>query len=161
MTIALLVIALMALGLVLLAIEVIAIPGFGLVGVLGGIAMVASCYIAWAFSGPGFGALSVAGGVVAAGLLFWLLPKTKAGKKMVLKTAHEGGAADPTLEQLLDCEGKVVSDLRPSGTARIDDRLVDVVTDGEYVESSARVRVLRVEGARVIVEEIGGQNDAT
>jgi membrane-bound serine protease (ClpP class) len=34
----------------------------------------------------------------------------------------------------------------------VDGRTVDVVTDGIFVESGTRVRVARVEGARVVVE---------
>jgi len=48
----------------------------------------------------------------------------------------------------------VVSDLRPSGSVEIDGRPVDVVTDGTYAETGTKVRVVRVEGARVVVEPL-------
>ena len=44
--------------------------------------------------------------------------------------------------------------LRPSGNAQFGDFLVDVVTRGEFVERSSPLRVLAVEGARIVVEEL-------
>jgi len=155
MTIALLVIGLMVVGLVLMVIEILVLPGFGLIGVLGGISMLAAAWVAFAYSGAGYGTLSLCAGMLSAGLLFWFLPKTKAGNKMVLKASIDESAPDPSLKGLLEAEGVAMSDLRPSGTAKIDGRPVDVITDGEYVESGTSVRVVRVEGARVVVEPVG------
>jgi membrane-bound serine protease (ClpP class) len=45
----------------------------------------------------------------------------------------------------------VVATLRPAGIARIDGRRVDVVSRGEMIESGSPVRVLSVEGNRVVV----------
>jgi membrane-bound serine protease (ClpP class) len=151
-TIALWVIGLMVIGVILMVIEVLVIPGFGLIGVLGGIAMLAACWIAFSYSGAGYGALSVVAGLLSSGLVFWVLPKTSSGKKMVLNAAIDNSAADPSLRGLLDREGVAMSDLRPSGAVKIDGRPVDVVTEGEYVERGTKVRVVRVEGARVVVE---------
>ncbi|MAE61238.1 MAG: hypothetical protein CMJ49_07760 [Planctomycetaceae bacterium] len=49
--------------------------------------------------------------------------------------------------------GVVSADLRPVGRARFGDALVDVVTQGEQIESGATVRVVEVHGNRVVVEE--------
>ena len=159
MTLVLVVVGLMVLGLMLIAIEILVIPGFGLIGVLGGVAMLAACYLAFAYAGPAHGALSLAGGVVTSAAMFWLLPKTKAGQKMVLRATIERAAPDPTLRALVEHEGVTLSALRPSGAAKIDGRQIDVVSDGEFVDAGTRVRVVRVEGARVIVEPIGALPD--
>lgn len=50
--------------------------------------------------------------------------------------------------------GIAESDLRPSGKVRIDDRLMDVITEGDYVEAGTPVEVLRVEGNRIIVRKL-------
>jgi membrane-bound serine protease (ClpP class) len=47
--------------------------------------------------------------------------------------------------------GVARSILRPAGKAEIDGMLVDVVTDGEFLDAGAPVRVLAVEGSRVVV----------
>jgi len=154
MTMVFLVIALMVAGMALLAVEILVIPGFGLIGVLGIASMIGSAYVAYDQLGDTYALLTIAAGLVAGGVMFWLFPKTAAGKAMVLETAHRGGAARPELKLLEGREGVVVSDLRPSGSVEIDGRPVDVVTEGQYVEVGTKVRVVRVEGARVVVEPL-------
>lgn len=50
--------------------------------------------------------------------------------------------------------GKTINSLRPSGTARIDGRRVDVVSRGEFIEKDKAVVVIAVEGNRVVVREV-------
>lgn len=47
--------------------------------------------------------------------------------------------------------GKAATDLRPAGKARFGDRLVDVVTEGDFLARDSSVRVVLIEGNRVIV----------
>ncbi|MCC6556205.1 MAG: hypothetical protein IT372_24860 [Polyangiaceae bacterium] len=157
MSLTLLVILLMAVGVVLLALEILVIPGFGVVGLLGIAAVLAACVVAWTGLGAAYGLLSLGAGIAAAGLLFWLVPRTRAGKAMVLSETQAGGrAASAGLAELLGREGRALTPLRPAGSVEIGDRTVDVVTDGVYVEAGAEVRVVKVEGARVVVEPRGG-----
>jgi membrane-bound serine protease (ClpP class) len=48
-------------------------------------------------------------------------------------------------------EGTALSDLRPSGIARINGKRVDVVTRGEYLEKNSSLRVHAVTGNQIIV----------
>lgn len=154
MTAVLIVISLMIAGLTLLAIEILVIPGFGVMGVTGILAIIASGYVAVAELPPGFASLTIAGGVAAASVLFWLFPRTRAARAMVLETQTLGSAADPSLGALLGQEGKTLTPLRPAGTADIAGRIVDVVSDGQYIEPDTRIRVILVQGNRVVVEAI-------
>ncbi|MBI4508458.1 MAG: hypothetical protein HY698_02400 [Deltaproteobacteria bacterium] len=149
-----LVILLFVVGVALLAIEILAIPGFGLVGLLGCVGIIGASVIAWGKLGAGYGVVSIAAGIGASGLMLWLFPKTAAGQAMVLKETHRSRAGSPELSGLLGKTGKTLTPLRPSGTCEVDDRTVDVVTDGLYVEAGAVVRVVRVEGVRVVVEPV-------
>ena len=47
--------------------------------------------------------------------------------------------------------GVALSMLRPSGNARFGDNIVDVITRGEFIEPSSPVRVLAIEGSRIVV----------
>ena len=58
---------------------------------------------------------------------------------------------EPRYRALVGKEGQSVTDLRPSGVARIDGSKYSVVTSGEYIERDERIRVLRTEGSRVVV----------
>jgi len=50
--------------------------------------------------------------------------------------------------------GTALTILRPSGTAEINGRRVDVVTEGDWLEVGAPVTVIAVEGLRVVVRAL-------
>lgn len=58
---------------------------------------------------------------------------------------------DEALTDLAGKEGVSLTNLRPSGTARVDGKRIDVVTRGDYIEKGETVEVLKVEGSRVVV----------
>ncbi len=51
-------------------------------------------------------------------------------------------------------EGEAQMDLRPAGLVLIGDRRIDVVTAGELIPKGSRVRVVKVEGNRVVVKAL-------
>lgn len=154
MSLTFLVILLMVVGVVLLALEILVIPGIGLVGLLGCAAILAACAVAWTGLGAGYGVLTLGAGLGAGVLLLWLFPRTSVGRAMVLKETQRGSssAGNARLAELVGREGKALTPLRPAGSVEIGDRTVDVVTDGLYVVAGTPVRVVKVEGARVLVE---------
>jgi membrane-bound serine protease (ClpP class) len=50
--------------------------------------------------------------------------------------------------------GRAESLLRPAGKARFGATLVDVVSQGEYINKGARVEVIERAGNRVVVREV-------
>ena len=100
-------------------------------------------------------------GVVIAGMRF--LPETRLGSRLILQEAIDGGAAidngsegeDSEAEKsLVGREGTASTDLVPSGKGRFGSDLLDVVSDGTFVERGTPLRILRHEGSRIVVEPI-------
>ena len=58
------------------------------------------------------------------------------------------------LTALLGQEGRSITPLRPAGAALIGSKRLDVVTDGKFVASDQRIRVIQVVGNRIIVEAL-------
>ena len=54
----------------------------------------------------------------------------------------------------LGAVGVCVTDLRPAGTITIDGEPVDVVAEGSFVKQGASVKVINVDGSRVMVRQI-------
>jgi membrane-bound serine protease (ClpP class) len=50
--------------------------------------------------------------------------------------------------------GTAVTILRPSGKAQFGDRMVDVISDGPFIEVGRNVQVIEINGNRVVVREI-------
>ena len=61
--------------------------------------------------------------------------------------------AEPELAELNGKIGTTSTKLRPSGKAKIGGQHVDVISNGEFIESGASIRVVSVKGAIVTVEQ--------
>lgn len=158
---------LLGLGLIALAVEVFIIPGFGLAGIAGTVAIVASMVLAMMGGYPTSGdvtqALAVLGAslfITAAVVYAWLrhLPNSGRFSGLLLKGAgnrQAGFTTAPSRPELVGRAGTAVTDLRPSGTASIDEERIDVVTEGEYVARGSRVQVVRSDGYRHVVRAVG------
>ncbi|MDA8441256.1 MAG: hypothetical protein M0Z55_02670 [Peptococcaceae bacterium] len=150
-------IALLAIaGIILLAVEIFVIPGFGVSGILGIIALTAAIIIA---------AKSVVEALLYGGIVliliglavYYALRTNKLQKRLFLKTrqANSDGYVAPRVNDI-DLPGRcgrALTPLRPAGTAEFDGERLDVVTEGGFIAKGAIVKVLRVEGARIIVRE--------
>ena len=56
--------------------------------------------------------------------------------------------------KFLGAVGVCVTDLRPAGTIMIDGEPVDVVSEGGFVKQGSSVKVINVDGSRVMVRPI-------
>jgi membrane-bound serine protease (ClpP class) len=72
-----------------------------------------------------------------------------------LEAATIGGPSLPRAGEIkIGDQGLALTLLRPSGTAQFDGRPVDVVTEGGLIEKGAYVKVIQVEGFRIVVEPV-------
>jgi membrane-bound serine protease (ClpP class) len=162
--------ALLAVGLALLAVEAFLVPGFGVPGVLGLVALGGGAVVALAGAGVIDGeAMGRAGANLAlaglatmmGGALFWRFGRwrrrrlARAVPGLVLR-ADVGGGPRATLA---GAQGVALSDLRPAGFARLGGARVDVVTRGEYVAAGEPVEVVADEGYRRVVRCLGPRSE--
>ncbi len=151
---------LLALGLGLIVAEVF-FPSFGVLSVLATAALVGSIAMAFQESNAlGVRFLLATAVLVPATIVlgFKLFPRSPFGKRMVAGglSFESRPTLDPRDLTLLGREGTVEADCRPAGMARLDGRRVDVVTRGEWIEAGVRVRVIEVQGNRVVVARSEG-----
>ena len=66
----------------------------------------------------------------------------------------EGFRAAPSREIYLGKTGKTLTILRPSGKVRFKDKILDVVTEGGFIDKDTTVKVVKVEGNRIVVSEV-------
>ena len=87
-----------------------------------------------------------------------IFPKTPVGKHFTLAgptfNRKEGRGTEKGLDQLVGKEGQTLTALRPAGIAFIEDKRVDVVTRGEMIDKESAIKVVKVEGNRIVVEMI-------
>lgn len=151
-------------GLVLLFLELFVIPGFGIAGVAGIGALLAGLSLSMIGGGASWEYIIRAVSHVVFSLLLALLasllmlrwlPRLPVGRRLILETGLGTGqmyASAPESDiSWLGKQGITISPLRPAGIAEIQDQRIDVVSDGEFIESEAPIIVTRVDGNRIVV----------
>jgi membrane-bound serine protease (ClpP class) len=145
------IIVVLVIGLLLLFTEVAVVPGFGVAGALGLLALAAGAIAAWTELGPLWGGLAAGFSVVAAGIMLLWLPKSRVGRKMVLEHSQADAISQEDRSGLVGRRGITVTPLRPIGRVRFGSDEVDAMTEGEYIDGNQEVEVMTVEGPRVVV----------
>ncbi|MCA1809276.1 MAG: NfeD family protein [Kiritimatiellia bacterium] len=147
-------ILLLAAGLIMICAEVF-LPG-GILGALGGLALLGAVIVGFVNFGPATGGyialalIIVVGAVVVVWIRFF--PHTRAGQALTLSGSMAGAkSADRRLQELAGQSGRAVTDLRPAGMALIAGRKYDVISEGPLIQRNEPISVLRVKGNRVIV----------
>lgn len=151
-------IILLILGMVLIFAEIF-VPG-GLIGFLGVGAVVGSLYMST--DNVSHMSMSIVIALVVAIITATVLIKTiglEKGflRKIILKdatTTEKGYVSTVTKLELIGMEGTTVTPLRPAGTALIGNERLDVVSEGGYIESQQKVKVVTSEGSRIVVRKI-------
>ena len=160
-------------GLFCLAAEIFVLPGFGVLGLGGGVLLIASLVLAsQSFVLPAndyqirqlqwslLGILGAAVGVSLLGVLLrrWL-PSTPVLRNVLLEPPPADDVIDENrLEELIGLEGTTTTRLAPAGKARIHGRLQEVTSDGPLVEPGMPIRVVEVRGGRVLVKPLLGSS---
>ncbi len=144
-------------GIILLLVE-LAVPGFGFPGIGGMLSIFASIFMASASIQQAVISLTTAIvlSIILTVILFKYAPRSKYFDRLILSTqlkTEEGYVGASNQSSYVGLEGVAITPLRPAGTAEIDGKRVDVVTLGDYIQTGQGIKVLRVEGNRIIVSK--------
>lgn len=162
-------VVLLAVGLGLIAIEVFLIPGFTVTGVAGILLTIIALVLSfqdfgWPSTGEqwrqfawniilvlgslvmaGVGVLIVSRYAVRVPVFSKLVLTTDLGKATVAESVGPGG------EALTGRFAVASTPLHPAGRVELGDQVLDVVTEGEFIERGTFVRIEKVEGPRIVV----------
>lgn len=155
-------------GLVLLGVEVFVIPGFGLFGILGAVAILGGAYMSLLGGLPTVPDFTRAGLVMTTTLLLilvsaWTLVRSLPGRSRLAKSGvfllsrtdrDIGYESAPHRDDLVGREGRAITDLRPSGTGLFGEERVDVVSESEWIAEGTPIRVVSAEGYRHVVRPV-------
>ena len=146
------------LGLALVILEMF-LPGIGAPGIIGGILLFLGVLLTAETLLDAVIIIAVILAVLAAALALVLRSASRGTLSRVLILSdslkkESGYIGTEDLEFFLDREGDVITTLRPAGTADFDGIKLDVVSQGEFISKGARIRVIKVEGRRIVVKEI-------
>ena len=166
-------------GIILLGFELFVLPGFGIAGIAGILAISVALLLSlqdFVIPDPDFpwqkallitNLLKVLGAVFGSFLLalfvlrfiFPRLSKTIDGPYLAATLANARVALTESPSLQIGRTGTALTLLRPSGKAKIDGEVYDVLTQGEFLTKGSEIRVLKIEGTKIIVQELGTENE--
>lgn len=149
------ILSLLGFGLALVIIEIIFVPGTTLVGIIGFVFMVVGVGLSFKYFGGEIGWITLgATAVVSGGVLYYAFT-TNIWGRFSLKSSIDSKVNEGELDGLtLGTEGIATSALRPIGKAELNNKTFEVKTQGEYLDSGKRIRVVKIFENQIIVEPI-------
>ena len=134
------------------------LPTAGVLGAAGLGSIIASIVVVYRRFGSLAGSLYLAAVAVLIPVLialyFKFFPHSPMGRWLMIR---KGPGAEPgPYGELAGREGRTLTVLRPVGLVRIGDRKYSAVSGGEFIERARQVKVLKVEGSRILVRETTG-----
>ena len=110
---------------------------------------------------PGVIKLGITLGLASVAIFFLAkyLPQSSLLHRLVLSTHNPAGPAfSPVHSEFVKvpvgAQGIAHSTLRPSGKAEFNHEVHDVITAGDFVEQGTPIRVVAIEGSRIVVERV-------
>jgi len=172
-------ILLIVLGFVLIALELFVIPGFGLAGISGAVLLLIGLIATFVPGEPGkttpfyipslpatiswmkTAVLTVASSMIASIIGMFMLskylprirvfdaiaPANPTPSEVTVEDPYRGAAR-------IGDVGVAIGPLRPAGKARFGSMLVDVVTQGDYLDNNTQIEVIERRGNRVVVRAV-------
>lgn len=149
------VLSLLALGLLLIVVEVIFIPGTTVVGFFGFGLMLVGAFLGFRYFGNEVGWMIIGASAASSAIVFVWIFRAKPWHQFALKTAIKSKVNEGIHDGLhAGDEGVTTSALRPSGKAELRGRVVEVTTQGGYLESGTRIRIIKISPYQILVETL-------
>lgn len=91
-------------------------------------------------------------------IAFNLFPRSYFGKKLILnmeEKASSGFTVDLSLKEItIGTTGIAVTPCRPSGIGLFNNKKLDVLTVGEYIDKGEKIVITKIEGTKIIVKKL-------
>ena len=165
-------ILLFVIGVILVAIEIFAIPGFGIIGFTGIIAVILGLTLSllansgFDFSNVSYSIIVRAFLTVISSFFISIVGSIYVSKKLfttnlfgqlalsTVQTAGEGYiTANKQMNNLVGREGLTATILRPAGKVEIDNDIFDALAETGYIDKGCDIYVTRYEGSNLIVRK--------
>ena len=136
------------------------VPGFGAPGISGIALLVVGFVLLRPTLAQGLVLFAILAAILCVALSICLYSASKgrlSKSKLVLNdvAVPADSAENNDLNYFIGREGVTHTALRPAGIGEFDGVRLNVVSDGEFIGKDKRIRVLSVEGNRIVVCEIG------
>lgn len=146
-------------GMALMAVEIFT-PGMGAPAIFGSVALVAAIILRADSVETALITLVliIVPLLIAAGVAIHSFSKGALNRSpVVLKERIEASStplSDAEMQSLVGTEGVALTALRPAGNGEFNGKRLDVVTSGGFIPKDSPIRIVAVEGLRIMVERV-------
>ncbi len=143
-------------GILLIVLETL-LPGM-IAGAIGTVLMGTGVYFSYRNYGTETGIwvliVSIIILMIALALWFRFIPKSPFIQKFISDRSIHGDAGEELPSNLVGQTGTAETRLYSCGKIRVGNRILDAITAGEGIEKGAPVKIVHVEGIKIVVQEI-------
>ncbi len=149
------VVLLVGCGIILIILELIFVPGTTILGVLGFLMLLGGVVVSFASFGATTGWIVLVGTAIVGLISVIYSLKSGVWQRFSLKSQIDSRVNEHEKDHLqIGMRGKAVSDLRPVGTAEFEDKLYEVQTNGNYLDSGKAIEIIKLSDNKIIVQPI-------
>jgi membrane-bound serine protease (ClpP class) len=157
-------------GLILIVVEVFVVPGFGIPGAIGIVAVGAAVVLAMLGRFPTFADLGTALTVtliallLTAALAFAFLRHLRWSRRLggiFLRESvgkDSGFVSGDLRPELVGRRGVAATRLRPAGVGVFGEERIDVESEGPWIEMGSPIEIVKAEGYRTVVRQVKGES---
>lgn len=149
------VIGLILVGIFLVVAEIIFIPGIFIAGSIGVGLSIYGVYLSYDYWGDEIGVIVLIASVIANILALVLALRGKSWERFSLKQTHNSRVNEQYDYNLqVGDKGVTTSSLKPIGKALFNDNIIEVRSNGNFVNENIEIKILSLESRKIIVEPI-------
>ena len=149
------VITLSLLGIILILIEIFLIPGITITAVLGGLFSLGGVYYAFDNLGTTGGLIALLLNVLAMGVSFIYLIKSRALDKIALKTdSNSTVVSEKNINIAVGDNGITLSRLNPIGKVKVNNITMEGKSLGDFIDEETEIEVVKVSPTQLLVKQI-------
>ena len=147
------IISLLFIGIILLLIEIFVVPGIGISGILGVIALGGGCYLSFN-CGMHIGMIVTGSVIVLIIVLIVIALRKETWEKLALEAQIDASAGQDASKIAVGDRGVTITRLAPMGSARIEGKTMEVKSYEGFVDPGVDVEVVMIEDNIIYVRPV-------
>lgn len=147
------IITLLFAGLIFLILEILVFPGTSVVGIVGFVLLIIAIWGAYTYHGTIYGHYTLGVSFALTFLALYFSLRSKTWKRLTLNTEIDGkvNIIDTDAIKVGDV-GVTMSRLAPMGNAMINNNILEVATNGDFIDQEKEIIVIKIEKNKIIVK---------
>ncbi len=149
-----LVVGILLIGFLFILAEVLFVPS-GVLGVIGGMILLYGIYLPYSVGETTGGHITLFSTLVLLTISLFMAIRSQTWKKIQLDKVIDSNVKNKDAESLkIGDKGVATSRLNPMGTARFDNKYVEVTTFDNFTDEGKDVEIMKIEKNKIIVKQI-------